>query len=62
MSNISKQLKPLFNAYLKRLADEKYKPTVRHQGYRQPSLFDNEFKGVIYFYEWSDVSRTPNSF
>lgn len=62
MSNISKQLKPLFNAYLKRLADEKYRPTVRHQNFRQPSLFDNEFKGVIYFYEWSDVSRTPKSF
>ena len=62
MSNISKQLKPLFDAYLKRLADEKNKPIVRHHVYHQPTLFDGEFKGVIYFYEWSDVSRTPKSF
>ena len=23
---------------------------------------DNEFRGVIYFYEWSDVSRMPQTF
>lgn len=60
MANLNKQLKELFHAYLKRINS----PTipVRHESYRQPSLFDQEFTGVIYFYEWSDVTRTPRSF
>jgi hypothetical protein len=66
MANLNKQLKPLFDAYLKRLADERTRPTVRSgaNNYREGSLFNGhrEFTGVIYFYEWSDVSRQPKTF
>lgn len=60
MSNLNKQLKGLFHNYLNRLEEEKNKPIIRN--YHQPSLFDNEFHGIIYFYEWSDVTRPPKSF
>lgn len=62
MANLSKDLKNIFNKYLERKEREKYQP--RKESYFQPTLFSGggEFKGVIYFYEWSDVSRTPKSF
>ena len=62
MANLSKDLKNIFNKYLERKEREKYQP--RKESYFQPTLFSGggEFKGVIYFYEWSDVTRTPRSF
>ena len=60
MANLSKDLKGIFNKYLDRLAHEKktYRPRIT-----QPTLFGNsEFTGVIYFYEWSDATRTPKTF
>lgn len=61
MANLNKELKGLFNKYLDRLSYEKTHPKVEHQSY-QPNLFDEKYTGVIYFYEWSDVTRTPKSF
>ena len=60
MANLNKQLRELFHAYLDRINSPKI--PVRRESYRQPTLFDQEFTGVIYFYEWSDVTRTPRSF
>lgn len=64
MANLSKDLKSIFNKYLERKENERLHPRVEHESYFQPTLFSGggEFKGVIYFYEWSDVSRTPKSF
>lgn len=61
MANLNKQLKKLFHDYLDRKENEKLHPNVEHKSY-QPKLFGSEFSGVIYFYEWSDVSRTPRTF
>ena len=63
MGNLSKDLKSIFNKYLERKEREKYLP--KKESYFQPTLFSKEsgqFTGIIYFYEWSDVSRTPKSF
>jgi hypothetical protein len=65
--NLSKELKKLFNDYLNRLEDEKsnrYKTTPSyHCGGQQRLLFDDdEFSGVIYFYEWSDITRAPKTY
>ena len=54
MANLSKDLKKLFHASLN-------KPRVEYGTY-QPKLFNGEFSGIIYFYEWSDINRTPKSF
>jgi hypothetical protein len=64
MANLSKDLKNIFNKYLERKENERFHPRVEHESYFQPTLFSGggEFKGVIYFYEWSDVTRTPKSF
>jgi hypothetical protein len=67
MSNISNRLKGLFNDYLIRLEEEKKRPTVSNYNYRPPyqSSFlngEDEFHGIIYFYEWSDANRTPKTF
>lgn len=70
MSNISNKLKVLFNEYLNRLEEEKRNRTVRTYDYRSnyaPSTVhhynnDEDFNGVIYFYEWSDIARTPKSY
>lgn len=60
MANLNKQLRELFHAYMDRTNGSSI--PVRHESYRQPSLFDQTFTGVIYFYEWSDVSRQPKTF
>ena len=63
MANLSKDLKSLFNKYLDRIAYERTH-LVHRPHVTQPTLFggNREFTGVIYFYEWSDVSRTPRTF
>lgn len=70
LDNLSKELRKLFFAYLDRLEKEKERrvmtPIERlnpnipfRQGYNS---FEEGFKGVIYFYEWSDINRTPKTF
>jgi hypothetical protein len=61
MANLNKQLKKLFHDYLNRKENERLHPNVEHKPY-QPKLFSGEFTGVIYFYEWSDATRTPKTF
>ena len=62
MANLSKELKSIFNKYLERKEDERLHP--KKESYFQPSLFsgNGEFRGVIYFYEWSDITRAPKTF
>ena len=62
MANLSKELKSIFNKYLERKEDERLHP--KKESYFQPSLFSGsgEFTGVIYFYEWSDITRAPKTF
>lgn len=60
MANLNKELSKLFHTYLDRI--NKPSIPIRHESYREPSLFGQEFCGVIYFYEWSDISRTPKTF
>lgn len=72
MANLSKDLKKLFYAHLENAKKPKYNvggyvpPTtpVTHRPPYQPSLFDNSNGaiGCIYFYEWSDVTRTPKTY
>lgn len=67
MANISNKLKGLFYNYLNRLAEEKNKPLFPHRNLSTPrqeriNFGDDDFNGVIYFYEWSDINRTPVSF
>ena len=60
--NRSKDLAILFKAYMARKERE-----CSYTSYRSDSYYNNlfndgnniSFKGVIFFYEWSDVSRTP---
>ena len=78
MANLNKELKKLFFAHLKRVAEEKSKPnTSGNVGYcggvmppvthrptiYQPNLFSQTDNiGCIYFYEWSDTNRTPKTY
>lgn len=64
MANLSKKLKSIFNEYLERLEYEKSHPSVRTPSshYHEGTLFDEGFRGIIYFYEWSDINRAPKSF
>ena len=63
MANLSKDLKSIFNKYLERKEREKYQP--KKESYFQPTLFsggESQFTGIIYFYEWSDITRQPKTF
>ena len=63
MANLSKDLKNIFNKYLERKEREKYQP--KKESYFQPTLFsggESQFTGIIYFYEWSDITRQPKTF
>ena len=63
MANLSKDLKNIFNKYLERKEREKYQP--KKESYFQPTLFsggESQFTGIIYFYEWSDITRQPKVF
>jgi hypothetical protein len=60
MANLSKDLKTLFDKYL--YGPKKSNIETRHEGYTPPVRGFCEFTGIIYFYEWSDATRTPKSF
>lgn len=74
MANISKKLKGLFNAYLNRIEEERktrsshissysYQNIYNRSGFGRNNTITNEtYFGVIYFYEWSDINRTPKTF
>lgn len=78
MANLNKELKKIFLTTLKRKAEEASRPKtsptycggmVPPVGHRpttyQPNLFTSERKdciGCIYFYEWSDITRTPKTY
>jgi hypothetical protein len=77
MGNISNQLKLLFTRYLNRLEDEKRERSSSVHSFssslsnsRPPSYMGacrnnvdlDDFSGIIYFYEWSDINRSPKSF
>lgn len=63
MANLNKQLKDIFNSYLKRLAEEKSSSySSRSAAYQGRFNFEDDFKGIIYFYEWSDINRAPTSY
>lgn len=73
IDNISKDLRRLFFEYISNIGKSK-EVTHHHNPYygssgntnippnRGYSSYDGEFRGVIYFYEWSDVNRTPRIF
>ena len=60
MANLNKQLRELFHAYLERI--NKPAVHVHRETYREPNLFSQDFSGILYFYEWSDVTRQPKTF
>ena len=69
MGNISNRLKGLFNDYLARIEEEKHRVTVSTYDYRNrttppppPMYNDDDYNGIIYFYEWSDITRPPKSY
>ena len=61
--NRSKDLNKLFKAYMARKEEESKRPVgyrySRSQEYYNETFGANTFHGVIYFYEWSDITRTP---
>lgn len=61
--NRSKDLTKLFKAYMARKEEEKNRPIgyrySRSQEYYNETFGSNTFHGVIYFYEWSDITRSP---
>ncbi len=60
--NRSKDLKKLFKAYMVRKEEENRKPAsyVGLQGcYNSIFRGGDVFHGVIFFYEWSDITRVP---
>lgn len=73
MANISKKLKGLFNAYLNRIEEERktrnshissysYQNIYNKSSFRNNTITSETYFGVIYFYEWSDINRTPKTF
>lgn len=68
MANKSKDLRKLFKAYMVRKEEESSRPTYynhtalggRNQQYYNDTFQGNKvFHGVIFFYEWSDITRDP---
>jgi len=76
MANLNKELKKIFLTTLKRKAEEASRPRTNSTycggmippvGHRpttyQPNLFSKtDSICCIYFYEWSDVARTPKTY
>ena len=62
--NRSKDLRKLFKTYMARKEEESRKPVNNYHNERQ-EYYNNTFQanktfhGVIFFYEWSDVTRQP---
>ena len=68
MVNKSKDLRKLFKAYMARKEEESSRPSNyshtalggRSQQYYNDTFQSNTtFHGVIFFYEWSDITRDP---
>jgi hypothetical protein len=68
MVNKSKDLRKLFKAYMVRKEEESRRPTYYSHsalGGRNQEYYNNTFQanttfhGVIFFYEWSDITRDP---
>jgi hypothetical protein len=61
MGNLNKELGTLFKRYLIRKEEEAKKPTVFHNANYYKGVWGdkNTFNGTIFFYEWSDIGRTP---
>ena len=58
--NRSKDLKSLFKAYMVRKEEESSKPySYRTREYYNNTFQNKQFSGVIFFYEWSDITRSP---
>ena len=62
--NRSKDLKKLFKTYMARKEEESRRPVNYHYGrsqqyYNETFQGTETFHGVIFFYEWSDVTRQP---
>ena len=62
--NRSKDLRKLFKAYMVRKEEESNRPVTyrygRSQQYYNETFRGTEtFHGVIFFYEWSDITRQP---
>jgi len=61
MENLSKKLEVLFRQYLIRKEKEKQAPSRCYPGYQDNGWMEkNEsYNGIIYFYELSDINRSP---
>ena len=62
--NRSKDLRKLFKTYMARKEEESRRPVNYHYGrsqqyYNETFQGTETFHGVIFFYEWSDVTRQP---
>ena len=62
--NRSKDLRKLFKAYMVRKEEESNRPVTYHYGrsqqyYNETFREKETFHGVIFFYEWSDITRQP---
>lgn len=62
--NRSKDLRKLFKTYMARKEEESRRPVNYHYGrsqqyYNETFQGTETFHGVIFFYEWSDVTRSP---
>ncbi len=62
--NRSKDLRKLFKTYMARKEEESKRPVNYHYGrsqeYYNEAFRDKQtFHGVIFFYEWSDITRDP---
>jgi hypothetical protein len=61
MENLNYKLKLLFRDYL--IRKEKEKTSSYNNYYNNSWLNSSErYDGVIYFYEWSDINRSPTMF
>lgn len=61
--NKSKDLKDLFKSHLENKKNSGSNVSSYRNGYSYPSAFINKGASIeIYFYEWSDVYRTPRYF
>ena len=62
--NRSKDLRKLFKTYMARKEEESKRPVNYHYGrsqqyYNETFQGTETFHGVIFFYEWTDVTRQP---
>ena len=60
--NISNRLKDLFNESLLRECAEKKSRFHCYHGSSSFNAQSDDIKGALYFYEWSDINRSPRTF